>query len=180
MKQTPLIACVALMAAACGGQAPPTRSAADDAPHRACVLEDQLRLEVPVPRGYALATSPQACVLVNESANDAALLSFASLPADGNDAEIILSTGDGARRWARGSGLLGTGATDVDEVRETPLFGHTSPAYGLLANPAGLGASEVLVLRAQRAGELLLVMVISPRGDEAHQRELLELLASVR
>jgi len=174
------LALALLMATACAGQAPPARSAADDAPHRACVLEDSLRLEIPVPRGYALATSPQACVLVNEDAHDAALLSFAALPTGGPEAEAILGADDGARRWLRGSGLVGTDTSQIAEPVEARLFGHARRAYGLHAEPAGLGSSDVLVLSSRRAGELLLVMIISPEGDEGHQRELLDLLASVR
>ncbi|NOY91244.1 MAG: hypothetical protein GXP55_08540 [Deltaproteobacteria bacterium] len=168
------------VASACAGHAQPTRSAADDAPRRACVLEGSLRLRIPVPRGYALATSPQACVLVNESANDAALLSFASLPADGAEAEAILGTEDGARRWLRASGLVGTDASEIADPVELRLFARTRHAYGLQAQPASLGPSDVFVLHARRAGELLVIMIISPRDDQAHRRELLELLAGVR
>ncbi len=175
-----LAASVLLLASACAGHPPPTRSAADDAPRRACVLEGSLRLRIPVPRGYALAASPQACVLVNEDAHDTALLSFASLPAEGAEAEAILGAEDGARRWLRASGLVGANTTNLDDGVDAQLFGRARRAYGLHAEPHGLGPSEVLVLHARRAGELLLVMIISPEGDELHRRELLELLANVR
>jgi len=164
---------------ACAGHAPRAHSAADGAPHRECALEGTLRLSIPVPRGYALAISPQACVLVNESAQDAALLSFASMPVDGPEAEAMLGSEDGARVWAQASGLFGADAVPLDQAVPARLFGREVSAHGLAGQPAGLGRSHILLLSARRAGELLLVMVIAPEDDDAHQAELLELLASV-
>lgn len=169
-----------MMLPACAGHTPPARSAADGAPHRECALLGSLRLRIPVPHGYALAISPQACVLVNEDANDAALISFASMPTDGAEAEAMLGSEDGARRWAQASGLLGTDTEALDDALDARLFGRPARAYGLTGRPAGLGPSEIYVLSRRRAGELLLIMLITPEHDTAHRAELLELLASVR
>lgn len=178
VQVTPLALALAL-SLGCGGASTTHGTVAANAPYRECAL-GSARLSIPVPLGYALAVSPEACVLVNEDARDAALISFAALDGHSAEGEAVLAGADGARDLMRASGLFGADTAPLDEPLEVRLFGRDSSAHGLRGRPQGLGPSEIYVLSRERAGEALLVMLITPEDASELRAQLLTLLAGVR
>lgn len=140
-----------------------------------------LRLELAVPDGYALLASPEACMLVDERAEDPRVIAFSAIPlaseepADG----ALEAEPDGVRRWVLEAGLLGDDAEAGGEGRAA-IGGVTLDYFIVRATPPDLGtARDVLLFRHVLGQEQLIVMVFLPPDDAEARAALLDILASV-
>lgn len=164
-----------------GGEA--SSNSSEEMRMRPCELaEGALRLEVEVPEGFALLASPEACILVDERAEDARLITLTSIPlaSETPTDALLLEEPDGVRRWAMEIGLLGDDAEARDEGRlrlgdeELDFFvaRGTPPDFEILR--------DVLLARQVVENEQLIIMVLIPPDDAEARAELLAALSGLR
>jgi len=162
--------------------AEPVTASTDGAPARPCALAaGALTLYVPVPDGFALAVSPEACMLVDEASDSPVFLTFTAIPMDSDRAEDALlgATPDGVRAWALATELLGPDARPHAEGRSL-LFGEPAPYFVLRATPPGLEMTrDALLMSAPAGAEHVVILAVMPPDDEARREGLLSLVAAV-
>ena len=169
---------------AAGGEREPVEAdeSVDSAQASPCALADgALQLELIVPAGYILLASPEACMLVDERAEDPRLMTFHAIPLTSETpGDAALRQGvDGVRRWALEGGLLGEGA-DARGEGNTTLGGAALDYFVVRATPPELGVErDVLLLRHLVGVEQLVVMLFTPPDEAEARAELLDLLARV-
>lgn len=148
-----------------------------------CALaEGALGLEVRVPEGFALLVSPEACMLVDERAEDPRLITIVAIPLDSEtptDA-LLLEEPDGVRRWAMESGMLGEDveARDGGRLRLGEVELDFFVARG---TPPDLDVLRDILLARHVAGdEQLVIVVFVPADDDVAIAEALAALSEIR
>ena len=84
---------------------------------------------------------------------------------------------DGVRQWAQRSGLFGR-VLPLDEG-QIRIAGRRTHWYRLEGTPAGLGPSEITLVRIRRGGYNVVLMAVHPRGNEAERTRALRTLRAV-
>lgn len=163
--------------AGCGATPTSTdREATTPAPPSAlqpCALEGGT-LRVPVAEGWALASSPEGCLLVDERQEGTAL-SIGALPQE-HEASAMLEAD--VRGFFRESGLLGAEVRFVG--RETlDLLGAPTEAHDFLAELEGLGARGGLALARPVGPTWIVVMLFHAPNDGAAREGLVRALEAI-
>lgn len=160
LRRDGVLAAFLLMLGACGSP----QTASPPVSRQPCAL-GALTLEVPVERGFALAVSEGACLLVDERA-EGTLVSFATLPSDAEGAPLLDSD---PRRFWRESGLLG------DDLRftgtgELEWLGDSTRVDRFVATPDGLRGRAGFVISGRRGNQHLLVLGLHALGESDLER----------
>ncbi|MAQ18945.1 MAG: hypothetical protein CMN30_29630 [Sandaracinus sp.] len=158
-------AALALLVVGCASAPPPEPEVAPApvAAGQPCELEGA-PLRVPVAEGWALASSPEGCLLVDET-RDGVALTLAALP---HDLEGVDALGPDPRGFFRESGLLGA-APRFTGREPVSLLGGSAEGQAFVAELEGLGERAGLAV-ARRVGPRWMVAIFfhAPGDDEAH------------
>lgn len=167
-----------LLAFGCGGAATtPTEPTAAPEPPTAmqpCALESA-PLEVPVAEGWALASSPEGCLLVDET-HEGSALSIAALP---QESELAAALEVDVRAFFRDSGVLGGDVRFVG--RETvALLGEPTESHEFLTELEGLGTRSGLALARPVGPTWIVVVLFHAPGDAETRAGLVRALGATR
>ena len=165
-----------LLLVACGGASAPAEPQPElrSVTHQPCALEGA-PLSVPVAEGWALGSSPEGCLLVDERVENTAL-TLAALPHDLEGAELLA---EDPRSFFRDSGLLGA---DVRFTGRLPiaLLGGTTAGEEFVAEIEGIGPRAGLAV-ARRVGPTWIVaLLFHAPGDQNARAALVRALEATR
>jgi hypothetical protein len=131
-------------------------------------------LRVPVAEGWALAASPEGCLLVDE-AHEGSALSIGALPQE-HEASAMLEAD--VRGFFRDSGILGAHVRFVGR-ESVDLLGAPTEAHDFLAELEGLGPRGGLALARAVGPTWIVVMLFHAPGDEETRAALVRALEAV-
>lgn len=138
-----------------------------------CALEGGT-LRVPVAEGWALASSPEGCLLVDERQEGTAL-SIGALPQE-HEASAMLEAD--VRGFFRDSGILGAGVRFVGR-ESIDLLGAPTEAHAFLAELEGLGPRGGLALARPVGPTWIVVMLFHAPSDRSARESLVSALEAV-
>lgn len=168
---------LAIALAGCGGATTPTTETTPDpeppSTLQPCALESA-PLRIPVAEGWALASSPEGCLLVDET-HEGSALSIAALP---QETEAAAALEADVRGFFRDSGVLGGEVRFVG--RETvELLGQPTEAHEFLAELEGLGTRSGLVSARPVGPTWLVVVLFHAPGDGDTRASMVQALEAV-
>ncbi len=169
---------LAIALAGCGGATTTqTETTPDPEPPttlQPCALESA-PLRIPVAEGWALASSPEGCLLVDET-HEGSALSIAALP---QETEGAAALEEDVRGFFRDSGILGAEVRFVG--RETvDLLGEPTEAHDFLAELEGLGTRSGLALARPLGPTWLVVMLFHAPNDADTRGAMVHALEATR
>lgn len=167
-----------LFALACGGatttQTEPTTEPEPPTAMQPCALEGA-PLQVPVAEGWALASSPEGCLLVDER-HEGSALSFGALPLE---SELSARLEADVRGFFRDSGVLGGGVRFVGRAT-VELLGEPTEAHEFVAELEGLGARSGVALARPVGPTWIVGILFHAPDDEATRAALVGALEATR
>jgi len=168
---------LAFVLAGCGGATTttPTETTPEPEPTalQPCALQSA-PLRVPVAEGWALASSPEGCLLVDET-HEGSALSVAALP---QETEAAAALEADVRGFFRDSGILGA---EVRFVGREPvaLLGEPTEAHQFIADLEGLGTRSGLALARPMGPSWLVVMLFHAPDDLETRQALVRALEAI-
>lgn len=190
-----LAALAALALAACGGgtsNGGAAESAAEDPAAHGLELELEdarrevcplaggaVRLAVTIPEGFALARTPESCMVAEEQGEVPLFVTLSAVSVDDAGPEQLLGEPEGVLQWVRATALLGPEPSTVGEG-ETRLLGQTTVYHRVVGSPQGLGVRrEVALMTVQQASHHVIVMAMYEPGDDRGRARALALLRGI-
>jgi len=181
---------MSLAAAACGGAAESTEPAQagskdtglslQDARREVCSLGGgSVRVVVSIPEGFALARTPEGCMVAEEHGRVPSFVTVSAIGVDEAGPEHELGEPDGVLAWVEATGLLGDDLARVGEGR-TELLGSPVDYVRVVGEPQGLGVRrEVALMSVRQTSYHVVVMVVYPPGDEPARARTMGLLEGI-
>lgn len=174
---------LALSALGCGSATPaaqPTEAGPAPAPLEPCALAGGgILLRIPRPAGFAVARSPEACMVAEEGSELPFFYTVTAAAADDERAAALDAPG-GLRAWAARSDLFEEPPRAVGE-QELVVSGQSVQAVRLVGRPAGLSVPREVLAAVLRRGSLrIVVMAIYDPQDEGDRQRARSLLQAIQ